>query len=89
MGFSTEARLPLWMPVLLAIGYFAAGLLSYWFSSSSGAFAESVFIHEGFGLAVTLLVGRMAWGSVFAGHLALSLYQGMAPGLALVVGMHS
>ena len=87
MGFSTEARLPLWMPVLLAIGYFAAGLLSYWFSSSSGAFAESVFIHEGFGLAVTLLVGRMAWGSVFAGHLALSLYQGMAPGLALVVAL--
>ena len=87
MGFSTEARLPLWTPVLLAIGYFAAGLLSYWFSSSSGAFAESVFIHEGFGLAVTLLVGRMAWGSVFAGHLALSLYQGMAPGLALVVAL--
>lgn len=87
VSFSTEARFPLWTPVLLAIGYFAAGLLSYWFSSSSGAFAESVFIHEGFGLAVTLLVGRMAWGSVFVGHLALSLYQGMAPGLALVVAL--
>ncbi|MGL5986298.1 MAG: hypothetical protein ACRCZ5_05425, partial [Burkholderiales bacterium] len=50
MGARAEARFPLWTPILLAIGYFAAGLLSYWFSSASGAFAESVFIHEGFGL---------------------------------------
>ena len=85
MGARAEARFPLWTPILLAIGYFAAGLLSYWFSSASGAFAESVFIHEGFGLAMMLLVGRTAWGSVFAGHLALSLYQGMAAGLALLV----
>lgn len=87
MGLDTDNRSALWMPVLLAIGYFLAGLLSYWFSTTSGAFAESVFIHEGFGLAVTLLIGPPAWGSVFVGHLALSLYQGMAGGLALAVAL--
>lgn len=87
MGLDIYNRSALWMPILLALGYFLAGLASYWFSSNSGAFAESVFIHEGFGLAATLLIGPLAWGSVFVGHLALSLYQGMSAGLALAVAV--
>lgn len=63
----------------LAVVYFVVGLLSYAFSSASGALAESVFMHEGFGLAAALIWGmRRVWPGILLGQLALALYQSLS-----------
>ncbi|MEW9897540.1 diguanylate cyclase [Chitinivorax sp. PXF-14] len=72
----------------LAAAYFVVGLLSYAFSSASGALAESVFMHEGFGLAAALIWGtRRVWSGILLGQLALALYQGLPAWNGMLVAL--
>lgn len=71
----------------LAAIYFALGLLSFWFAAQGGGLAESVVLHEGFGVAVGVLFGAGIWPSILLGHLALAWHQGFALPTAMAVAV--
>lgn len=70
---------------VLALCYFLAGEASFMVSVSHGIVTLVVFAAEGFSLAFVLLYGPRMLAGVFAGQLALALYNDLALGAALGV----
>mgnify|MGYP002362862477 FL=1 len=56
----------------VALSYFLLGKLSYTLLPATNSLLESLFLPEGFGLALALLLGSWVGAGVFAGHFVLT-----------------